>query len=76
MPNTSATLTELVNNLNGVPNFGHGFEDEEEVEEEVVPTVEETPSIDEVKIPEETEEVAANEEDHGTSKRKPKKSHE
>ncbi len=32
-----------VNNLNGIPNFGHGFE--EEVKEEVVPT---EASIDEV----------------------------
>lgn len=36
-----------VNNLNGIPNFGHG---------EVVPTTTETPAIDDSSIPVETEE--------------------
>lgn len=35
-----------VNNLNGIPNFGHG--------EDVVPTPIEEPSIDEVSSPDET----------------------
>lgn len=35
-----------VNNLNGIPNFGHG---------EVVPTVVETPAIDDTNIPVETD---------------------
>lgn len=42
-----------VNNLNGVPNFGHGFD--EAASEDVVPTVAEEPSIDEVKEDTETE---------------------
>lgn len=37
-----------VNNLNGVTNFGHG---------DVIPTPAVVPSIDEVKVPVETEEV-------------------
>lgn len=37
-----------VNNLNGVSNFGHG-------KEEVIPTVVETPAIDDKALPVETE---------------------
>lgn len=45
-----------VNNLNGVPNFGHGFDDVVEViEEETVPIETEEPSIDEVEEDDETE---------------------
>lgn len=50
-----------VNNLNGVPNFGHGFEltDTNETSPmevtETVPTVIEEPSIDEVEEDGETE---------------------
>ena len=39
-----------VNNLNGIPNFGHG-----EPGEAVIPTVEETPAIDEINPVIETE---------------------
>lgn len=41
-----------VNNLNGVPNFGHG---------EVIPIAPETPSVDEVKDSVETEAVRSEE---------------
>lgn len=41
-----------VNNLNGVPNFGHGFE---ETVPEVIPEVIQEPSIDEVVEDTETE---------------------
>lgn len=39
-----------VNNLNGIPNFGHG--------EEVIPKESETPAIDDIVLPVETEESA------------------
>lgn len=38
-----------VNNLNGIPNFGHG--------DDLIPTEAETPTIDEVKEASETEAV-------------------
>lgn len=49
-----------VNNLNGVPNFGHGIEEDakEEIEEDA--TVEEevaTPALDEEDVPADTEVV-------------------
>lgn len=45
-----------VNNLNGIPNFGHGFDDIAQVtEEENFPTEPEEPSIDEVEEDDETE---------------------
>lgn len=40
-----------VNNLNGVPNFGHG----EEEMAAAIPTVQETPALDDTSIPVETE---------------------
>lgn len=48
-----------VNNLNGVPNFGHGVE-------EVIPTSEEIASVDEVDMPTETEDTVK---PYGKSKR-------
>lgn len=47
---------ENVNNLNGVPNFGHGLLEGEEVEAEVTETetMEEVESADNVETPQET----------------------
>lgn len=43
MVHLTVTNMDNVNRLNGVPNFGHGFEEVEEV----IPTEPETPAIDE-----------------------------
>lgn len=42
-----------VNNLNGIPNFGHGEE-----EEVVIPTQVETPALDDSALPVETDDKA------------------
>lgn len=59
---------ENVNNLNGVPNFGHGWDDEQPVPlpKEVIPTEEATPSVDEEEIEPNTEDTVKS---YGKSKR-------
>lgn len=73
--------TPNVNNLNGVPNFGHGLDPETTIkveiaedpsrstEGEVIPTEPEEPSVDEEEVEPNTEDTVNT---HGKNKRKAK----